>query len=283
MKRFCSVAIAVLLPLAAHATTYTFSDTQDETSSVLDDLNHGTAYTWGITNSSTSSGVNTLTALENAIHSGSQKVSTVTLTLTGISDWTTEPDDVLYVDILNGLEAGSRSTDYDNSPLTDDTSYGSDPFDPYNDSNTATNYNELESTLSGNPSNPVTFIKPGSGSAALIQASSATSGWTPPSNDPGTFTAVNTTNTFTVTYTLSTANDALLASLLGSDASGGATAGDVLGLGLGPDCHFADTGISLTINTSASVPDNGATLALLGLALLGLAGYSRTLKRSVRA
>jgi hypothetical protein len=284
MKRLFGIAIAALLPLAAHATstTYTFSDTTDGTSSTLDTLADGTAYTWGISNSSTSSSINTLTALENAIHGNKQSISTVTLTLTGINNWASEPEDVLYVDILNGVQTGVRSTLYNSNPSQTDTTYGSDPFDPYNDSDTNTNYQMLQTALGAHPANPVTFIEPGSGAAALINASSATSGWTPPSGDPGTFTAVNTTGAFTVTYTLSTANDTLLASLLGSDASGGATPTDFLGLGLGPDCHFYDDGITLTITTN-SVPDNGATLALLGLALVALAAYARTLKRSAQA
>ena len=281
MKRLCSLAIAALLPLAAHATTYTFSDVQDGTSSTFNSLTDGTAYTWGLQQSSVTTG-NTLAALETAIHNGSQSISSVTLTLTGISDWTIEPYDVLYVDILNGLQTGAHSTSYYSYSGADTTAYSSDPF------NTGSVANGQLAGVSGHVTYLSTTAAPSSYGSALIAGTSVTSGggWTNPATspyvNPGTFSALNTTATYTITYTLSTANDALLKTLLGNDATGGTTAGDVLGLGLGPDCHFNDTGISLTINTSNSVPDNGTTLALLGFALLALAGYAKKLKSFAR-
>jgi hypothetical protein len=280
MKRFCALAIAALLPLAAHATTYTFSDTQDGTSGTFNSLTDGTAYTWGFTQSSMTT-ANTLAALETAIHNGSQSISSVTLTLTGISDWTVEPYDVFYVDILNGLQTGAHSTSYYSYSGADTTAYATDPF------NTGSTANGQLLGVSGHVTFLSTTAAPSSYSSALIAGASVTSGggWTNPTTspyvNPGTFSALNTTATYTITYTLSGANDALLKAFLGNDATGGTTAGDVLGLGLGPDCHFNDTGISLTINTK-SVPDNGMTLALLGFALVGLAGYARKARSFAR-
>jgi hypothetical protein len=270
------VAVALLaLPLAGHAGgSYTF-----ETNS-LDDLAHGTAYTWGLTGS-------TLTDLETQLKDNkNDTITKVTLTLTGISDWTSEPDDVLYVDILNGLESGVNSTTYNSNPNQDDNSgytvaSQSDPFE------TSTSNNGLLNGVAGH----VTYDAPTTYTSALIapgtKSSSGNPGtytstgspaWTNPTGDPGTFSADDTTSSFTVTYTLSTANVTLLDSLL--DPSEGSASTD-LGLGFGPDCHFYDTGVTLTVYTS--VPDEGTTLVMFAAALVGLLGFKRLLQRPVLA
>jgi hypothetical protein len=46
------------------------------------------------------------------------------------------------------------------------------------------------------------------------------------------------------------------------------------GFGFDPHCHFYDTGVTFTI-TTASVPDSGSSLLLLGLGFLALCGLSR--------
>jgi hypothetical protein len=236
-------------------------------------LAHGTAYTWGITNASTSSSVNTLSALETAIKNGSQRISSVTLTLTGIYDWTVEPDDVLYVDILNKLSTGASSYAYNGSPNGIDSSYGIDPFSPSSGETGSLSFTAL---TAGNYNNALIAPKTGATYVSSAGSNPTSAAWTNPTADPGTFSAAGTTSAFTITYTLSSANVTLLGQLLGSDAVGGSTAGQDIGLGLGPDCHFYDSGIALTINT---VPDNGVTLSLLGLALVALAGYAKKAKR----
>ena len=52
-------------------------------------------------------------------------------------------------------------------------------------------------------------------------------------------------------------------------------------IGLDPDCHFSHNGIAFRITTEArpTVPDGGATLMLLGSALMGLEGLRRMLRR----
>ena len=55
--------------------------------------------------------------------------------------------------------------------------------------------------------------------------------------------------------------------------------GNDVGLGFGPDCHFYDSGVTLSI-TTGSVPDNGSTLLVLGCGLLALAGFRRFGRRS---
>ncbi len=301
MKKLLITALALVLPLAAIANTYTISDANpikvggkqvgggDGDNSTLDSLSHGTAYTWGFTNASL--GGQSLSALETSIHSGSQVIKSATLTLTGISDWTTEAKDVLYIDILNNLSSGVKSTTY-MPQVNNDTVYGDDPFNPnsklvsfnkvtgkvVNYSSTLGSYNTLLTGTSGH----VKFqsAQPG----ALIQASSATttSSKYNPAGDPGTFTAVNTTSAFTITYDLTTANLALLQSFLGSDAVGGSTAGEVLGLGFGPDCHFFDTGVTVCITTGPGrgLPDGGMTFGLLGLSFGVLAALARKSRRS---
>lgn len=50
------------------------------------------------------------------------------------------------------------------------------------------------------------------------------------------------------------------------------------GFGFDPDCHYFNDGITLTITTTprqTPLPDGGATVALLGCALLGLEGLRR--------
>jgi hypothetical protein len=319
MKRLFTAALAVFLPFAAYATgyEYQFTDTTntghggDGTTSTLDSLAHGTAYTWGLTNASavTGSGLaGNLTTLESALSHDSQHVTSVTLTLTGIYDWTSEPDDVLYVDVLNGLQTGARSAEYDSSPTTQDTSYGSDPLDPYNDGGKSTNYNGYTSspgTNSGNPSDTVNLVhdtsqfalytahlstskltetKPTATSANLIKASTGNLGNTSnstidPTSTPGTFTAHDSMTPVTITYTMSgtSATALLLSSFLSQDYT--TTADGDVGLGLSADCHFYDSGVTLTVYTAANVPDGGLTRTLLGIALVSVAAFAKLPKK----
>jgi hypothetical protein len=259
------------LPLASHAGTYTFE------SSSLGDLAHGTAYTWGLTSTTTGT---SLSSIESMLKADDQVVKSATLTLTGVSDWTDETGDVLYVDILNGLRTGVNSTDYDNSPDDPDTSFGTDPFK----SGTTNNW-ELTHTSGGyvQYTAPTTYtsalIAPITGATYVSSTGSdpTSSAWTNPSGDPGTFSAYNTTSSYTVTYTLSSANVSLLTTLIDDDAN---TSTD-LGLGFGPDCHFYDSGVTLSFTTGpqVSVPDGGATLAMLGAALVALIGFKLRFKR----
>ena len=75
-----------------------------------------------------------------------------------------------------------------------------------------------------------------------------------------------------MTIKFSQANLDLFTSLLKNDS-----ALTDLGLGFGPDCHFYDKKITLTVTT---VPDTSATIALLAFAMLGLAGTRRFVKKS---
>jgi hypothetical protein len=108
-------------PIAAFAGSFTFTDTG------LGTLAHGTAYTWGLSSTANSNGTK-LGSLESSVKSGSV-ISSATLTITGLYDWTDEPADVLYVNLLNNLKPGNSSYEYDSSPDTHNTVFGPDIFD----------------------------------------------------------------------------------------------------------------------------------------------------------
>jgi len=110
-----------LVPVAVRAGSYTFTDTG------LTSLAHGAAYTWGLSPTANSTGT-TLGSLESAIKGG-KNVGAATLTITGLYDWTAEPADVLYVNLLNNLKPGNSSYTYDSSPSQSDTTFGTDVFE----------------------------------------------------------------------------------------------------------------------------------------------------------
>jgi len=119
-----AVLLAAMVPLDALANDYSFTDSTSNVGA----LAHGTAYTWGLSPTANSSG-STLGSLETAVGSGQQKITSATLTITGLYDWTNEPDDVLYVNLLNNLKPGTAQYTYNSNPITKDTSYGADIFD----------------------------------------------------------------------------------------------------------------------------------------------------------
>jgi hypothetical protein len=231
MKRFLIAALALCAPVASFATTYTYTSTLGSVAS--GGITHGTAYTASITGGTS--------ALDTAIHSGA-KLTSGTITISGLYDWTAESLDKLYVDLLNGVQAGTGSTVYDASLDSGiDTVVGSDPF---------------LTGVSGHAT---------SGTGSNFTYSSVT--------QIGSYTDLDgPATTTTLVLNLTGAELTTLDGYLNSDYTSGAD----LGLGLGPDCHFYDSGISISFST----PDHEMTVALLGLALLGLAAYSR---RSIRA
>jgi hypothetical protein len=346
--RLLAAALVAIAPVVAFANSYTFTDPG------LQSLAHGTAYTWGLSPTANSTGTK-LGSLENAIKSG-QIVTNATLTITGIYDWTNEPDDVLYVNILNTLKPGNHSYEYNSNPSRHDTSFGSDVFDtltapvaplapvkptkpikptaptPLGSHPTPAqvlHYNTLHAAyvtaLALYNTNLATYnaelIVYNADHAAYLLAvtsyNSALSDYnhyihtqaalgfdgvpqvpapdslydqtdsllvsdTP--NGPGTWTDPNhgPSGKTTLVINFSSDNVSLLDALLADDLST-----TDLGLGFGPDCHFFDTGMSLTVNTKIPgnpfghpVPDSGMTLELLALSLAGLAGATKFAKRS---
>jgi hypothetical protein len=121
--RLSATILVATVPVIGFADSYTFTDT----ASSIKALAHGTAYTWGLSPTANSTNT-TLGSLEAALDSG-KTISSVTLTIDGLYDWTKEPDDVLYVNILNNVEPGNNQHTYNPDPATVDTSYGHDIFD----------------------------------------------------------------------------------------------------------------------------------------------------------
>ena len=284
-KLFLAVTV-LALPLAGRAGTYSFQDT----SSIVETLTHGTAYTWGLFGG-------TFNALETAVGKNGQSITSATLTLTGIYDWTIEPADVVYVNLLNNVSTFDHSYTYNSNPSGNDTNWGTDPFEVGSvpSITIGSSTKPLNNYL---PFTPVTVsTAPNDQANSLIVANNGMSGSTingapvSASNDtlsyyyngawhpnPGTWSDPSDTPV-NITIQLTSANISLLTNLLQNDVN---TTTD-LGLGFGPDCHFYDSGVTLSINTSGpqiySVPDGGTTLAMLGAALVGLLGFRRWSKR----
>jgi hypothetical protein len=263
VKKFLLTALAIVAPLAGYAGNYTFTDTTD-----FNSLAHGTSYTWGLSGSM-------YTSLLSDVSSG-QTITSATLTMTNIYDWQVEPDDVLYVNILGGLKAGASSYAWSSPSSSPDTSYGADPFVYSSIGGSDYALTKANMTFSDAAANSLLQYGQG-GSYYNVVGSPGT--WTDPRT--GTNGTAETMNGFNLTVTFSTQNLTLLKSLLTADTNG-STNPDV-GLGFGPDCHYYDSGVTLTVTTAASVPDSGSTLTLLGVSLLGLACLRRRMAKSLAA
>jgi hypothetical protein len=249
MKKVSLLALVLMAPMVAFATNYTFSDNTNLTS-----LSHGTAYTWGLGSGTSST---TYSSLLNDIRTSHLSVTSATLTISNIYDWQIEPADVLYINILGGLNAGVSSYTWTTPPSTPDTSYGPDAF-----VNGTSAYSLTKPNL--------TFADAATNSLLKYTGSYNVTGtpgtWSDPSTGITGAAETASANGFNLVINFSAANLTLLQSLLSSD-SNGATNPNV-GLGFGPDCHYYDSGVTLTISTG--VPDSANTLTLVGLSLLAL-------------
>lgn len=221
--------LAFALPLAGLASSYTFSNHS------LGSLAHGTAYTWGLYGS-------TYNQLQAALHSG-QVVTGARLMITNLDDWRNEPNDVLYVNVLNGVLSGTHSYAYNPYPSFYDTSYGANYFDA---SSTHLSYD------------PAT-----SGSLLVYTGLYNTSG------NPGTWSDPDSPSNpyFDMVIDFTPANLSVLSGFLTADYG---SSSDFLGLGFDPNCHYYDCGVKLCIQTGDKVPDSGTTIVLLALGILTL-------------
>lgn len=265
MKKLLIAAAVLVAPLAGYAGNYSFTDNTD-----FNSLSHDTAYTWGLSGS-------TYTSLLSALQTGHQTVKSATLTISGIYDWQVEPADVLYVNILGGLNAGASSYAWASPSSTPETTFGPNPFVSGTSANTLT-------------TGHLAFTAAGANSLLTYGGSYQTAGtpgtWSDPYGSGPSFggtlangTAESTAQAFNLVVTFSSANLTSLQTLLMADTNG--LTNPNVGLGFGPDCHFYDTGVTLSVTT---VPESSDTLVLMGISLLGLACVRRRLaKRSARA
>jgi hypothetical protein len=282
MKKFLSSAlVAALLPLSALAGVYNFNVTgATADSSRLLSLTHGYATTWGL-----NSGL--YTSLFNDINTGGLIVTSATLTLTNIKDWTGEsvdPADALYINILANLDTGLKTKRFD------DRSIGSDqPSDTWAEVKNPF----LDEPLNSGPTDWNQTLQTSNGFGGILKFNDAVAGSLLKSTDADQSTVnpvvgpvptgVSWTDktggvASTVVINFTAANLAVLTTLLDSDGGSGSPN---VGLGFAAECHYYMDGVTLSVTTGSappppSVPDTGSTLVLMGLGLAVLQGFRRS-------
>jgi len=113
MKKLATFLTAVTATVASFGGSYSFVPNPAD----LYDLDHSKAYSWGISGTQEA-------ALANDVNHGLQ-ITSATLTIKNIYDWTREANDHLYIDLLDAtLKGVTTFTDY--NPLA------SDFFNPLN-------------------------------------------------------------------------------------------------------------------------------------------------------
>jgi hypothetical protein len=262
MKKLIIFTLAAFAPLASYAGNYSFTTTG------LNNLAHDTAYTWSLTDTTTNT--TAYTSLLNDVKNKGMSVGSATLTISNIYDWQVEAADVLYVNILAGLTSGAISSyAWAATNTTPETTYGSNAFVAGTAANLATVGHGLAFTNAG-ANSLLTY-----GGSYTMAGNPGT--WSDPYGSSAAFGGVKTAGTaetaaqgFNLVVTFNSLNLACLKSLLVSDTTGSGTPN--VGLGFGPDCHFYDTGVTLTVVT---VPESSSTLVLMGVSLLGLAYVGR--------
>lgn len=103
MKKLSTLLTLAVLAVAARATTFTFQPGDAD----LADLDHHYAYTWGITNTLSGTGT-TYSTLKAELASG-YTITSATLTFTNIWDWVVEPNDRLWMHLLDNPRKNVRT------------------------------------------------------------------------------------------------------------------------------------------------------------------------------
>lgn len=287
MKKLLLVSLIALAPLGALAETYTFlnkvldSGTSTNPVDVMDGLSHGQAATWGLSNADgvSTSGVygsgSRYTALLSELNGSGKAVTGATLTLKGARDWTAERYDVLYVDILKNLTAGTDEKTYNSNPSqNDNTAYGTNAFTDPAKKTILRNSSGGGALAFDDPDATYSLLRAPDSSMPVPGDSGFTS--TDRTNMPGTWTDTNTSSASDVVITFSANNYALLEQYLRWDIATAGTA--TVGLGFAAECHYYFTEVKLSIDVGTkTVPDAGSTIALLGVALLSVAALRRRL------
>lgn len=272
MKRLILSALVVATPLLAFAGSYSFSTTG------VNSLSHGEAAVWGLYDGNSNNPATTTgkyKSLLTELGGANTVITGATLKLFDPSDWKSEPKDVLYVNILKGLDisSGVDKHTYNSNPSQYDSAYGPNAFD---DASGWRN-NNAHTGLMFDDSQP----------GSLLKSTNADM----PADLPGTWTDTagpygqNKGNS-DVTITFTAANLALLEQYLRADIAENLVGGNnwSVGLGFAAECHyyFDCVQLDITIGTippppppPTNVPDSGSTVALMAVALAGLAGLRR--------
>src|SRR5688572_17856397 len=118
MKKIILLLSTLALGVTMHAGSYQYSttlfrpdDKQGDPDDMFD-LDHHYAYTWGISSAVSGSGLNSYSGLKNqlGVNTG-WSIDSVTLTFKDIWDWVVEPNDRLWVNLLDTNYTGNSNKD----------------------------------------------------------------------------------------------------------------------------------------------------------------------------
>jgi hypothetical protein len=244
MRRLLALALVSLFlagATTAKAGKYSFTPNPKN----LDNLAHQDAYIWGM---------DTPAGLASDLAKG-MVISKVEITITDIWDWKATETNVLFIDLLDNPEhAGvTKITDDPNDTLTTDWFKTATP-------KTWTGLTSLDSWSDehGGKSHDFNLVYDFNTTQIADLVTDLT--------DPRT------------TYTDFVSETKKVKGHWKTEIVPVYTESVDFGLAFAPDCHFYNKGITLVISTEPaphSVPDSSATLALLGIALLGMSGLKR--------
>lgn len=263
MKKIILLLCTLSLCVATHAAGYAYSTTifrPDDKEGDRDDmfdLDHHYAYTWGISTAVTGNGLNTYSGLKDQLKVGSGwSIDSVTLTFKDIWDWVVEPNDRLWVNLLDTNYTGNSNKDLKKGVRA------------FQD-----NADDIESTAAG-----ANYFNNKGTALSSWTASNGTSGtggyWTDP-NGGNEHKKTDVTFTFTGSQI-----SALITYINNGGATSGSTGYADFGLAFDPDCHYYNTGVELTVVTKKYyVPEGGASVAFLGAGLIAVTTLRRLWRR----
>ena len=233
-------------PLAADAAEFTFMpyDGSGNKSDVFD-LDHNSLYLWGI---------NPTQSLKDRLAAG-ETITSATLRIEDIGNWDYD-DYQLKFYLLDNVKKADSTNSVDIISIADHEStaaWREIPF--YDDSNSSYSNRKFQDYI------------------LLETVKYERSIGTTPNPIPGPNSSID------YSYSLDFLELTSLAEYLASANMWGNTLfNSTFGIGIDPDCHFFNEGISLVIETEP-IPEP-ATILLLGTGIVGLAGMSRLKRKS---